>query len=948
MKRKLPFFPQSSFRTCVTFFFVVIILQLCFIRPSHLQAQDDQCLECHGERDFTTERGGKEISLYVDGKKFHDSIHGENGCVSCHEDADVEEFPHNENLAAVDCSNCHDDISEKYQKSLHGEAFKKGKYLAPNCVTCHGKHDILPHTDEKSKTYVMNVPALCGSCHKEGTPVSKLRILSQNHILENYSLSIHGNGLFQTGLIVTAVCTSCHRSHDILPPENPESSINRNNIASTCMQCHAQIEKVHLKVVRGESWEAKPHELPICVDCHQPHKVQRVFYEKSFPDSKCLSCHGKKRFKKTVDGKTISLYVDKNDLQHSVHRNNSCIKCHTNVSISKRPVCLNSGKVDCSMCHAEEVANYQTSQHGIDHANGKQNVPYCIDCHGTHNTSSKNDITSPTFARNIPDLCGKCHREGQKAAVVYTGKQHEIYKHYTMSIHGKGLIKSGLMVTATCVDCHTTHHELPASDPASSVYPDNIPKTCAQCHLGIYEKFKTSIHSKQVSKSKKKLPACNDCHQSHTIERVDIGDFRQKILNQCGKCHLDVASTYFDTFHGKVSKLGSVKTAKCYDCHGSHNILPVSNPKSTLSYYNIVETCKKCHPNSNRKFVGYLTHATHHNKTKYPYLFFTFWGMSILLIGTFGFFGLHTIMWLPRAGYERRRINKNRKDASKTAGTSFSNKIHVQRFDGFSRFLHLLVIISFLSLAISGMTIKFSGVGIFQSISRVLGGYAVTGHIHRVAALITFIYFFLHIGYMLYKKCHSKIPLKKMLTGENTLVPRKKDIVEFFQSMKWFLGIGPRPEYGRWTYWEKFDYFAVFWGVVVIGGSGLLLWFPEFFTKMGLHGWLINVATIIHSDEALLATGFIFTVHFFNTHFRPDKFPMDPVIFTGSVSLEELKHDRPFEYKQLTKDRTIREKFVDPPPRWLVSGARIFGLSCLTMGIAVIVLIIYAMLFLYR
>lgn len=443
---------------------------------------------------------------------------------------------------------------------------------------------------------------------------------------------------------------------------------------------------------------------------------------------------------------------------------------------------------------------------------------------------------------------------------------------------------------------------------------------------------------------------CHDCHLSHTIKRVDVDDFRQGILDQCGKCHIDVTETYFDTFHGKVSRLGAVKTAKCYDCHGAHNILPISNPNSTLSRSNIVETCKSCHPQSNRKFVGYLTHATHHNKTKYPYLYYTFWSMTALLLGTFAFFGLHTLIWVPRAIHEKRKHMKKAAAKGETAtGLNINAKeVHVQRFDGFSRFLHILVITSFLSLAITGMTIKFAGVGVFQNLSQILGGYEVTGFIHRFAAFITFIYFTLHIGHLIYKKRKDKTPLKDMLTGENTILPRKHDFIEFGQTMKWFFGMGPRPHYGRWTYWEKFDYLAVFWGVAVIGGSGLMLWFPEFFTRLGMPGWLINVATIIHSDEALLATGFIFTVHFFNTHFRSDKFPMDPVIFTGSVPLEEFKYDRPREYALLMKSRDIRKKLVAPPPRWLQLGARIFGLTCLAIGILVIIMVIYGMVFLYR
>jgi cytochrome b subunit of formate dehydrogenase len=601
------------------------------------------------------------------------------------------------------------------------------------------------------------------------------------------------------------------------------------------------------------------------------------------------------------------------------------------------------------MCHAEQVDDYQISQHGTYHADGNPNAPYCTDCHGIHDMQRKEDTTSPIFARNIPDLCGRCHREGETAAVEYQGEEHEIITNYTMSIHGKGLLQSGLMVTATCIDCHTSHRELPAANVASTVNPDNIATTCSQCHLGIYEDFKMSIHSPAITKTDKELPVCNDCHLSHTIKRVDVDNFRQGILDQCGKCHLDVAETYFDTFHGKVSKLGSVRTAKCYDCHGAHNIHPVSNPASTLSRSNIIETCKGCHPQSNRKFVGYLTHATHHNKSKYPYLHYTFWSMTILLMGTFGFFGLHTLLWVPRAIYERRKNGKILRRANLAEAAPDSKKLaHFQRFDAFSRVLHFFVIISFLSLAITGMTIKFAGVGVFQVLSKMLGGYEVTGFIHRVAAIITFCYFFLHVGHLVYKKRKGRVPLKALFTSPDTLLPRKKDLVEFGQTIKWFLGIGPRPEYGKWTYWEKFDYFAVFWGVAVIGVSGLMLWLPEFFTNIGLPGRLINVATIIHSDEALLATGFIFTIHFFNTHFRPDKFPMDPVIFTGCVSLDELKEDRPRQYSRLIKTRQIRKRMVNKPPQWFETCAKIFGLTCLTIGIFVIVLIIYAMIFLYQ
>lgn len=277
-----------------------------------------------------------------------------------------------------------------------------------------------------------------------------------------------------------------------------------------------------------------------------------------------------------------------------------------------------------------------------------------------------------------------------------------------------------------------------------------------------------------------------------------------------------------------------------------------------------------------------------------------------------------------------------------------SGEKYYQRFDAFSRFLHLMVIVSFISLAFTGMIIKFSGIGLFQTLSNLMGGYEVTGFIHRFAAVITFAYFSLHIGYLIKKKKVARRTLKYMLTGENSIVPQKRDLIELIQTVKWFLGTGPRPQYGRWTYWEKFDYLAVFWGVAIIGFSGLILWFPEFFTYLGMPGLVINIATIIHSDEALLATGFIFTVHFFNTHFRPDKFPIDTVIFTGSMPLEELKEDRPRQYKYLKEIGKLESNLVEPPSLFFRRIVRIFGFTALSLGIILIVLIIYSMLFLYN
>jgi hypothetical protein len=425
------------------------------------------------------------------------------------------------------------------------------------------------------------------------------------------------------------------------------------------------------------------------------------------PSQICLGCHGDKSFSIQQGGKTVSLYVDGKKFAHSIHADLSCTGCHSDLDPNKLP----HGKpkqVNCADCHTDEGEQYATSIHGVAaangngkaphcwdchgnhdivpvsqkkpavcadchtqvghiydtsihgklHAEGNAVAPYCTDCHGAHHILAKNDPQAPIYPLNVPNLCAGCHREGQKAAVRYKGNEHEIVQNYAESIHGKGLTKAGLVVTATCVSCHSAHHELPASDPNSSVNPANVPNTCGACHVGIEEQFNKSIHSPLVTKTDKTLPVCSTCHTAHRIQRTDEVGFRLETMTVCGNCHHDQADTYFDTYHGKVSKLGYSKTAKCWDCHGGHDILPVSNPNSTLSPKNKVATCRKCHSDATKQFASYLAHATPHNRKKYPELYIAFWGMTGLLVVTFLVAGLHTLLWLPRSFQMRRELHE--------------------------------------------------------------------------------------------------------------------------------------------------------------------------------------------------------------------------------------------------------------------------------------------------
>lgn len=946
--------------------FFVLGLAVSFLGGSGALGQENtDCLKCHGRPGLQVERDGRVIALSIDEKRFAASLHGELGCVDCHEAlADVTEYPHATELAAVNCGECHEDDDgpiAMYWNSTHGQRVKSGDSDAPMCQDCHGDHYIIPLKDRRSAVSPFNIPLMCAQCHAEGAAVERTHDLPQEQVFQRYKDSIHGEGLFKQGLVVTAVCTSCHTGHNVLPHDDARSTIHKDNVVGTCMKCHGLIEDVHRKVIAGELWE-REGVVPLCVECHSPHEIRKVFYDTNMSNADCLRCHADPQLRASAGDR--SLFVDADEHGNSIHgrKNVACAQCHTggNPADEERPCKTVTPRVDCSICHEAEVGDYDRGRHGLLHRAGDKNAPYCTDCHGIHGilehmVSDESPLPlqqlareSPTYARNVPNLCARCHREGGQAAIRYQGPEEHIVEKYTMSIHGKGLLESGLTVTATCTDCHSPHKELPRSDPESTVHPTHIAETCGKCHDGIYEKFQGSVHSavgnsdyeQRRVRGMPELPHCDNCHPAHAASRTDVPEFQLGIMQQCGQCHEEVTETYFDTFHGQASELGDATKAKCYDCHGAHDILPPDNPKSRLSHENIVQTCGTCHPGSHRQFAGYLTHATHHDPDKYPALYYTFWFMTSLLVGTFGFFGLHTLLWFPRS-LKLRREFRAEVEAEQSTGRQFL------RFSSFHRKMHLVVIVSFFGLAITGMTLKFSYTAWAQVLARMLGGTETAGWIHRICAIITFGYFATHLWDVWRKFRSREGSAWRFFFGPETILPKPSDVAELFGTVKWFLGYGPRPRYGKWTYWEKFDYFAVFWGVAVIGTTGLCLWFPELFTRF-LPGWSINVAKIIHSDEALLATGFIFTIHFFNTHFRPEKFPMDPVIFTGRMSVEELKHDKPRFYERLVETGELEKLLVEPAPMPLQRGARVFGFTALVVGFTLVILIIYAMVFAYR
>jgi cytochrome b subunit of formate dehydrogenase len=266
---------------------------------------------------------------------------------------------------------------------------------------------------------------------------------------------------------------------------------------------------------------------------------------------------------------------------------------------------------------------------------------------------------------------------------------------------------------------------------------------------------------------------------------------------------------------------------------------------------------------------------------------------------------------------------------------------YYRRFGLYERLQHGGMMFAFIACALSGLPLLFPYTGWARTVAGLMGGFEAAALVHRVGATLMAIVFFAHILHFLWRGLATG-SLLSVLWGPNSLVPQWKDVTDIWDHMKFFLGKGKRPQFDRYTYWEKFDYMAVFWGMFIIGGSGLILWFAEELSPW-LPGWAFNVATLVHGHEALLAVGFIFTIHFFNGHLRPEKFPMDMVIFSGRLSEHELREERPLEYERLRREGRLAAIEAAPPSAGVVAFGRLVGGTALVLGLITVFLILYGL-----
>src|SRR5579863_10119283 len=251
------------------------------------------------------------------------------------------------------------------------------------------------------------------------------------------------------------------------------------------------------------------------------------------------------------------------------------------------------------------------------------------------------------------------------------------------------------------------------------------------------------------------------------------------------------------------------------------------------------------------------------------------------------------------------------------------------RFTRAQRIMHAVLFSTFLGLAATGLPLRFSESIWARRLATEVGGFGAILFFHKLCAIVLTIAFAIHV-----KEIFSRGILhreKGVFWGATSMVANWKDVKDMFGHFRWFLGMGPKPVFERYAYWEKFDYWAVFWGMIVIGFSGYAMWFAPFFAHF-LPGWALNAVLVIHSEEGLLAILFIFSIHFVNTHLRPGSFPMDMVIFTGVESEDEFRHKRPLEFARMLKEGKLEPGFGKKPQPGQLNSCRVFGLPAIATG----------------
>lgn len=610
----------------------------------------------------------------------------------------------------------------------------------------------------------------------------------------------------------------------------------------------------------------------------------------------CMMCHSDPELTKLVDDTVeVSMYVDQEAYDNSIHGFFECMDCH--MDIEDIPHEENLQKVDCANCHDDATEAYGKGIHGIAYSGGSDIAATCADCHGKHDILSSDDPNSKTFHGNLAVTCGNCHSRPE-VNMRFGARDIDRVELYKKSVHGRLLQEDPEMEVATCTDCHGSHEVLSPIHPESGLHVLKISETCGKCHESEAEEYHQSIHWFSLEHGHYESPTCTDCHGEHEISNP-AGDSELASLKSteiCASCHSSEVmmnrfgmdhrrlDSYMKSYHGLAVLRGSPETATCTSCHEVHAIKSKMDSTSSVHTSNLIETCGKCHNNPTEAFVQIDMHPVD-QQTRNPIAFFFKGIYTWMIIGTIGAMLIHNIIILVYYIREKKKLKQG--------------SILYQRFQPFEVYQHMLLFLSFATLVVTGFALKFPDADWARLLLHIGLDEGLRSLLHRIAAVVMVVISLIQVYYFFFTK--------KGRRDAKALIPTLDDFKHFSQNMRYHLGLSKEhPKYGRYDYTEKAEYLALIWGILVMGVTGFILWFPEFFFRF-LPSWLFETAEVIHYYEAWLATLAIVVWHWFFVIYHPEKYPMNTTWTDGKITIDELKEHHPAEYEEYIKKQENNE-----------------------------------------
>ncbi len=613
-------------------------------------------------------------------------------------------------------------------------------------------------------------------------------------------------------------------------------------------------------------------------------------------DEDCLACHGEKDFyTEDEEGRQISLFTDTSLINQSVHQGFECVTCHSGVQAEMHET--KPEKVDCSICHDQVTERYLQGIHGKRYSQKMRDAPGCADCHGTHEIKASDDSDSKTNRVNIPLLCGECHSNARSlGGTIDTLGPTPLY---LRSVHGK-LLKEGLTEILVCTDCHQSHEVKSCLDKNSLCFKTKITKLCGICHPDEKENFEKDVHGKALESGILSAPACLDCHGSHLIEsktQKTSTIYPPNITRfTCAKCHSEEkkaprygviskkTTKFMDYYHGSTSEAGDPEAPSCASCHGNHNIKTSSDPESFTHKANLAQTCGRCHHGAGENFVKGSVHIQPRTKKDLG----VYWIRRIYLVLialVIGGMVLHNLAIMFRYVVQRFKQSK---------------KGEIIRFNTTEILQHIVLLASFTTLVFTGFAFRYPDFFVFSWMTGSPEAMAFRGLLHRIAGVV----FLILCVYNLFYIFGTKRGKQQLMS----IFPTPKDVTMAVRNILYHLCvISEKPKFSHYDYSEKAEYWALVWGAVVMGGTGIILWFENFFLGF-MPIWLWDIFKWIHFFEAVLATLAILVWHFFFVFLEPEIYPVNFSMLTGRITEEDFKEKHSLEYERMKEEERKEEE----------------------------------------